>query len=118
MATFCFRQIDNDVGSNPIMAKDKETIIKELKDHIASRGGAYSEWYTGIAEDAKKRLDEHGLNRKEGDKWAHREATSSDTAREIETYFTETLGIDGDSGGGTDASKFVYIYKKNINTNP
>ena len=100
------------------MAKDKETIIKELKDHIATRGGAYSEWYTGIAEDAEKRLDEHGVKRKEGDKWAQREATSSDTAREIETHFTETLGTEGAPGGGTDASKFVYIYKKNNHTDP
>jgi len=97
---------------------DKETIKKELKDHIASRGGAYSEWYTGITEDAEKRLDEHGVNRKEGDKWAYREATSSDAAREIETHFTETLGTDGASGGGTEASKFVYIYKKNNHTDP
>jgi len=97
---------------------DKETIIKELKDHIASRGGTYSEWYTGIAEDAEKRLDEHDVKRKDGDKWAYREASSSDIAREIETYFTETLGTDGASGGGTVASKFVYIYKKNTHTDP
>jgi len=100
------------------MVKDKDTIIKELKDHIASRGGAYSGWYTGIAEDAEKRLDEHGVNRKDGDKWAHREATSSDIAREIETHFTKTLGTDGAPGGGTDASKFVYIYQKNDHTDP
>ena len=100
------------------MAKDKDTIIKELKDHIASRGGTYSEWYTGIAEDPEARLDEHNVNRKGGDKWAHREASSSDIAREIETYFTETLGTDGAPGGGTDASKFVYIYKKNNHTKP
>ena len=100
------------------MAKDKETIIKELKDHIASRGGRYSGWYTGIAEDAKKRLDEHGVNRKEGDKWAFKTTSSSDIAREIETHFTEILGTDGASGGGTDASKFVYIYKKNNHTDP
>ena len=97
---------------------DKETIIKELKDHIASRGGAYSEWYTGIAEDPNKRLDEHGVNRKEGDKWAHREAASSNIAREIETYFTDTLGTDRNPGGGSDATKSVYVYKKNNHTDP
>lgn len=97
---------------------DKDDIIKELQDHITSRGGAYSEWYTGIAEDPNKRLDEHGVNRKEGDKWAHREASSSDIAREIETYFTDTLGTDGNPGGGSDATKSVYIYKKNNHTKP
>ena len=97
---------------------DKETIKKELKDHIASRGGAYHDWYTGIAEGATARLDEHGVNRKEGDKWAYREAASSDIAREIEKYFTETLGTDGAPGGGSGATKFVYIYKKNNHTDP
>lgn len=97
---------------------DKETIIKELKDHIASRGGAYSEWYTGIAEDPNKRLDEHGVNRKGEDKWAYREAASSDIAREIEKHFTDTLGTDGNPGGGSDATKSVYVYKKNAHTDP
>jgi len=97
---------------------DKETIIKELTDHISSRGGAYSEWYTGIAEDAKERLDAHNVNRNNGDKWAYRIAESSDIAREVEDYFVNTLGTDGGQGGGTDASKSVYIYKKNSHTDP
>lgn len=98
---------------------NKDTIIKELKDHITNRGGAYSEWYTGIAEDSKKRLDEHKVNRnKDGDMWAYREADSSDIARETETYFTETLKTDGAPGGGTNATKTVYIYKKNDHTDP
>jgi len=97
---------------------DKDTIKKELKDHITSRGGAYSDWYTGIAEDPKKRLDEHGVKRDSDDKWAHREAASSDIAREIEIYFTDILVTDGNPGGGSDATKFVYIYKKNAHTNP
>lgn len=100
------------------MVEDKDTIIKELKDHIAKRGGAYSDWYTGIAENAEKRLDEHSVNRKEGDKWAFRTAISSDVAREIEKFFVETLDTDGDQGGGTDATKSVYVYKKNSHTNP
>ena len=97
---------------------DKITIIKELKDHIANRGGVYSDWYTGVAEDAETRLDEHGINRKEGDKWAFRTANSSDIAREIEKLFLETLGTDGGQGGGTGATKTVYVYKKNSHTDP
>jgi len=100
------------------MTQDKDTIITELKGHIASRGGAYFEWYTGIAEDPNERLDEHGINREEGDKWARREAASSDIAREIEIYFTETLRTKGAKGGGSDATKFVYIYKMNDHTDP
>ena len=96
---------------------NQDTIIKELKKHIASRGGEYSDWYAGIAENAEERLGEHKVNLKT-DKWAYRKATSSDIARAVEKHFTRILGTDGDSGGGTHLSKFVYIYKKNNHTDP
>ena len=99
------------------MAENKDTIIKELKEHIKNRGGAYSDWYTGIAENARERLGGHKVNLEE-DKWAYRVVTSSDVARVVERYFTEILGTDGGSGGGTSSSKSVYIYKKNNHTDP
>ena len=98
---------------------DKENIIKELKNHIADRGGEYSDWYTGIAENPKERLDQHNVNRdKGGDWWAHRISDSKEIAEEIEDYFVNTLGTAGAPGGGTDATKSVYIYKKSTNTKP
>ena len=101
------------------MSDDKDTIIKQLRDHIASRGGTYSEWYTGIAKNPEERLDQHNVNRKNGgDYWAHRTADSKDIVEEIEDYFVNTLDTDGAPGGGTVATKSVYIYKKSAHTDP
>ena len=55
---------------------------------------------------------------KDGDYWAHRTAESKDIAEDIENYFVNTLDTDGAPGGGTDATKSVYIYKKNAHTDP
>jgi len=34
----------------------EETLKKNIKKHMDDRGGPYSEWYVGIAEDPKDRL--------------------------------------------------------------
>ncbi len=97
------------------MAKDKQTIIKELTKFIDENGGNPKGWYVGIAADPKERLfNEHGVK----DAWIHREALSASAARAIETYFIERLGTDGGSGGGDEKSKYVYAYKKKPHTNP
>ncbi|MDA2936473.1 hypothetical protein MYX06_04615 [Patescibacteria group bacterium AH-259-L05] len=98
------------------MAKSKEVIIKEIMAHIKSRGGKYSDWYVGIASDARARLfNDHNVN-EESDAWIYREAGDSEVAREIEEYFVNTLGTDGGSGGGDHTTKFVYAYKKKSHT--
>jgi hypothetical protein len=100
------------------MTNDKQTIITNIKNHISSRGGGYSDWYVGIAEDPEKRLSEHNVNLKSGDIWIYDHATSSDVAREVEKYFIEILKTDGGGGGGSDSSDYVYAYKKNQHTKP
>jgi len=98
------------------MAKSKETIITEIKDHMRKCGGNYSDWYVGIASDPKERLfNEHNVDKENG-VWIYRECESSSVAREIEEYFVR-LGTDGGSGGGDYSTKFVYAYKKTANTN-
>lgn len=98
------------------MVKDKETIKTEIKNHIDKEGSGYSNWYTGIATDPEKRLfEDHNVARKSW--WIYREAENSDIAREIEDYFVNELGTDGDTGGGDDSTRFVYSYKKTSETN-
>ena len=98
------------------MAKLKETIKTEIRNHIKECGGSYSDWYVGIASDPKDRLfNEHNVDRENG-AWIHRECESSSIAREIEEYFIG-LGTDGGSGGGDYTTKFVYAYKKTASTN-
>lgn len=98
------------------MAKLKETIKTEIKDHIRECSGSYSDWYVGIASDPKDRLfNEHNVDRENGT-WIYRECESSSIAREIEEYFVE-LGTDGGFGGGDYTTKLVYAYKKTASTN-
>ena len=53
-----------------------------------------------------------------GDWWIYRQASSSEVAREIESYFVDTLGTDGAPGGGDETTDMVYAYKKAAHTNP
>ena len=103
------------------MAKSKQEIIDYLEGHINDFGGVYKSWYVGISEDAKNRLrnghkvkvDDEGA-----DTWIFSRASSSNVAREIETYFTETKKTDGGPGGGDSDSDMVYAYKKVSHTKP
>ena len=100
------------------MAKSKQEIIDDIKSHMQERGGKYSDWYVGISKDARDRLfNGHGVKEKK-DVWIYSKASSSQTAREIEDYFVNTLGTDGGAGGGDETSDMVYAYKKARHTNP
>lgn len=99
------------------MAKSKQEIIAEINAHIADCGGSYSDWYVGIAEDAKHRVfEDHGVE-KGKDAYIWRTAISSAVARAIEQYFLD-LGCDGGGGGGDDDTDIVYAYKKSSRTDP
>ena len=70
----------------------------------------------GIAEDPQARLfDGHGVN-KDVDYWIYRECITADAARRVELYVIAHYQTDGGSGGGSDASRFVYAYKKERHT--
>ena len=100
------------------MVKSKQEIIDDIKSHIQKRGGENSDWYVGISKDARDRLfSDHSVKEKK-DIWIYRKASSSQTAREIEDYFVNTVGTDGGTGGGDNSSDTVYAYKKARHTNP
>lgn len=100
------------------MAKSEEEIRAEIKGHIDRKGGPYSSWYVGIAEDARDRLfDGHGVDDK-NDLWIFDTASSADAARRIEDYFVNELGTDGGTGGGGKDTDKVYAYKKKSHTSP
>lgn len=102
----------------PNMVKDEATIRAEIKNHIASEGGAYSNWYVGIAKSARERLfEDHKVKEKE-DSWIFRKSESDKIARRIEDYFVNTLKTDGNPGGGDENTVFVYAYKKQSHTDP
>lgn len=83
---------------------------------MAQGGGRYSDWYVGIASNPRQRLfNDHNVQ-ENGYGWIFREAFNPESARDVEAHFTDTLGADGDTGGGDNTTKFVYAYKKSSYT--
>lgn len=94
---------------------NKQNIIKDIEEYVGKSN--YSGWYVGITNDIDRRLfGEHNVDR-EKDYWIYRTANSKAIAQEIEEYFLDK-GMDGDTGGGSDDTTKVYVYKKNWHTNP
>ncbi|NQT81050.1 MAG: hypothetical protein HQ555_11755 [Candidatus Aminicenantes bacterium] len=100
------------------MPKGRQEIIDDIKEHIDKSRFPYSSWYVGISKDARDRLfNGHKVNEKDA-WWIYRQASSTQTAREIEDYFVNTLGTDGGPGGGDEDADMVYAYKKESYTEP
>ena len=97
------------------MATDRTTVISDIKQHVANCGGAYSQWYVGIAADAKQRLFTDHAVRQKGDAWIYRQCTSSDAARAVEKHFLGQ-GMQGGGGGGDDNTDYAYAYKIGTHT--
>ena len=91
------------------MAKTEEIVI-DFVSYISQWGSDYNDWYVGITKDIKERLFNFHNVKKESDAWIYRTASSSEIAREIESFFLD-LGADGGSGGGDDDTDIVYAYK-------
>jgi hypothetical protein len=92
------------------MANDMNTIFTEIKSYVAKNGGRYSEWYAGIAANAKKRLFSDHAVRESSDAWIFWPCGSSGVARDIENALFN-LGMKGGPGGGDYSTDFVYAYK-------
>ncbi len=104
-------------GGGMTMASKNQAII-EIRKHMGQVSAAYSNWYVGIASDARHRLFSDHNVRQRGDRWRFKQCTSSAVAREVEVYFVNTLGTDGGTGGGDAATDKVYAYLKTSRTNP
>ena len=81
---------------------------------MKSWGGKYSDWYVRITSDVKQGFFiNHKVTNKTG--WIWDECENSAEAEEIKDYFIK-LGAASDSNSRCIKLKFVYIYKKSINT--
>jgi hypothetical protein len=97
------------------MASDKATATAEIESYVAKWGGYYSQWYAGIAADARKRLfSDHAVN-ENGDAWIYRECTTSNVARAVEKHFLDQ-GMKGGGGGGDETTDCVYAYRIGAHT--
>lgn len=93
------------------MATSEEQLRTDILLYINGYSIAYSQWYVGIAADARDRLFRgHAVDEKNG-VWIYGTATSSDVARRVERYFLDVVGTGGGPGGGDDKTNMVYAYR-------
>lgn len=92
-------------------------IVEKIEAHFRDRTPHLSRtnWYVGIAANARTRLFNDHRVVENGGRWIYEEANSSDVARDAESRLHD-LGYSGDSGGGSDNTVFVYAYLKTSDT--
>ena len=67
-------------------------------------------YYIGITNDVERRLfEEHNVD-KNNNWWLSAPADDKETAQFVEEYFLKR-GMQGDTGGGTDDTVYVYCYE-------
>lgn len=87
-----------------------DAIYEHLKKDVD--GNNFSKFYIGITNDIERRLfGEHNVPKEQGAAWwIIKEAINKNTAQKVEEHFLNR-GMQGDTGGGTDDSVWVYCYK-------
>jgi hypothetical protein len=96
--------------------KNQEIVSEILAYYNRCGSGQCSLWYVGIASNPINRLFvEHNVNKDNGN-WIYGEAISAENARATEIYLIKQYGFDGDTGGGDEATRFVYAYRKTSTT--
>jgi predicted GIY-YIG superfamily endonuclease len=93
------------------MTKTKKEVHDYIIKYIKDNGGEFTKWYVGIAEDVKDRLfTQHKVDEKNS-LWVYSKADSADDARAVEKSIIDNYKTKGDTGGGSDKTKYVYAYK-------
>lgn len=84
-------------------------IVNDILTYVGNQ--RKSDWYVGIATDARERLfSDHNVLEKGTAGWIFGEATSEKNARDTEKYLLDQYGFKGGTGGGL-YPKYVYAYK-------
>ncbi len=93
----------------------KFEFLAKIKEH----GGAFSDWFVGIAADPRQTLqDRHGIDH-EKDVWTYKQALTFQACRTVQRFFQEKLKTDGEALLSGDAdTDCVYLFKKSERTAP
>lgn len=85
--------------------------IEAIEAYVEEHGGLWSQWYVGIAADARDRLFSDHKVRERGDAWIYWPAATSRLAREIEAHLIAEHDVQGGTGGGGENTRYVYAYR-------
>lgn len=90
---------------------DKNSIIKAIITRIESSEIVnYSLWTIGITHNPAERKLQHEADGKSTEYWKQWAADSLSDAQDIESYFINTKGMNGGTGGNLSEHKTVYVY--------
>ncbi len=93
------------------MLLSKDEIISDIEARIKRTGGAYRDWYVGVANDNREPIFEAHLLEDKNDGFLYREASTPGCAREIRDYFATHCGA-LDDPSGRQGGRIVYAYRK------
>ena len=89
---------------------DKKSITQAIIDRVEPSKANYSAWIIGLTHDPTERKQQHKSEGKSTEYWKQWEADSLSDAQDIESYFINTKGMKGGTGGDLRARKTVYVY--------
>lgn len=90
---------------------DKKSIAQAIINRVESSEKVdYSAWTIGLTHDPVERKQQHEADGKSTKYWKQWVADSLSDAQDIESYFINTKGMKGGTGGDLSARKTVYVY--------
>jgi hypothetical protein len=90
---------------------DKKAIKKTIIDRVESSETIdYSAWTIGLTHGPAERKQQHSSDGKSTKYWKQWVADLLSGAQDIESYFINTKGMKGGTGGDLSAGKTVYVY--------
>jgi hypothetical protein len=98
------------------LANTEKQVVINIQNHMNKEGGTPFEWYVGITNNPEDALfSRHNVSRLSG-KWIYDACFNNQSARNVESYFINTIKTDGGPGGGDTYSLYVYAYRKTTST--
>ncbi len=85
-------------------------IESAIHEHRSIYGGSFSQWYIGITDNPKRRLEEHEQRYDHILNPNYWTANSKEIAAQVEKWGLNQ-NMQGNTGGGNGNSYYVYIFK-------
>lgn len=90
---------------------DVKSITQAIINRVESvKTVDYSAWTIGLTHDPAERKQQHEADGKTTTYWEQWVADSLSDAQGLESYFINTKGMKGGTGGDLSARKTVYVY--------
>lgn len=96
-----------------------QQIKYEFLAYMKGVGGAFDDWYVGVAADPEIALfEQHGVERTT-DPWIYKPALSGKATDTVLRYFRDVLHTDAaEHAAPVDGATFAYAFRKSAGTRP